>query len=156
MLIHSKGIILKCSGPLQTTQTMIMSPSLSSITSRAPLHTFSVRLGVWPHHHIMQHVHFCPWAGRRVQWEERDLWCQRDLVSHLIIIYCVTVGQCLNFLNLCFHVFKTRKKIHLLKLWVLKEALYAFKSHSAMSNTFLSHWYPVCPPLALSSFKNAL
>ena len=156
MPVYSKGIILKCSGPFQTTQTMIKSPSLSSITSRAPLHTFSVRLGVWPHRRIIQHLLLCPWAGSRVQWEERDLWCQRDLVSHLVIVYCVTVGQCLNFLNLCFHDFKTRKIIHLLKLWVLKEASCVFKSHSAMSNTSLSHWYPMCPPLALSSFKNEL
>lgn len=26
---------------------------------------------------------FCPWTGSGVQWEEYDLWSQRDVVSHL-------------------------------------------------------------------------
>lgn len=100
---------------------------------------------------------FCPWTGSGVQlgriW---SLESERCSFPSRMIIYRATVVQHLNLFELYFHVFKTRKIIQLLKLWVLNEASYTFKSRSAVSNT----WSHPCLtgtqcalPLPLSSFR---
>lgn len=148
--LYSKGTILRFSGFIKTTETLKASPSLSSIISWAPQRALSVLLGGSPHCPTTRNVHSCPW-------EEHDLWSQRDLVSYLGWLF--TVWLWINIwtsLNPCFHVFKIRKIIHLLRLWVLNESSHTCKSPSAMSSTW-SRLCLICNqftfPIPLSSFR---